>query len=51
MRRTHELGNLAIEYKFERSMSAASLYCVVNGNGTINRCNFSNALSQKTAAP
>jgi hypothetical protein len=43
MRKTHELGNLSIEYRFERSTSTASFSCLMNGDGSINRCNFSNA--------
>ena len=43
MRKTHELGNLAIEYEFERPTSSASFTCLMNGDGSINRCNFRSA--------
>lgn len=40
MPKTHELGNLAIEYRFESSKAVASFYCLFNGDGTVLRCNF-----------
>lgn len=42
MPKTHELGNLAIEYKFDRPRTTASLFCIFHGDGTVNRCNFGN---------
>ncbi|MBR0987461.1 MULTISPECIES: hypothetical protein [Bradyrhizobium] len=41
--KTHPLGNLAVEYKFDRARSTASLNCRFNGNGTVNACSFGNA--------
>lgn len=39
---THDLGNLAIEYAFNHLRATASLYCILNGDGTIKGCNFAN---------
>lgn len=37
---THKLGNLAIEYKFDRPNSTASVNCRFNGDGTLDSCGF-----------
>jgi hypothetical protein len=43
MRKTHEFGNLSIEYSFDHARTTASLRCLFIGNGTVNRCSFENA--------
>ncbi|MHC4044671.1 hypothetical protein [Bradyrhizobium sp. 23AC] len=42
-KKTHPLGNLAVEYKFNRPRSTASLNCRFNGDGTVNGCSFGSA--------
>jgi hypothetical protein len=41
--KTHELGNLAIEYRFDRPSSTASLNCTFHGDGTVKGCGFGNS--------
>lgn len=43
MRKTHEFGNLSIEYHFEHPSTTASLRCLFNGDGTVKGCGFGNA--------
>ena len=42
MRKTHEFGNLSIEYHFDHARTTASLRCLFIGNGTVNVCGFGN---------
>jgi hypothetical protein len=42
MRKTHEFGNLSIEYNFDHTRTTASLRCLFIGNGKVNRCSFEN---------
>ena len=41
--KTHELGNLTIEYKFDHPSATASLNCTFHGDGTVKGCGFDNA--------
>jgi hypothetical protein len=41
-RKTHEFGNLSIEYSFDHARTTASLRCLFNGNGTVKACGFGN---------
>jgi hypothetical protein len=43
MRKTHDLGNLSIEYHFNRTKTTASLSCLFNGDGTVTGCGFHSA--------
>lgn len=43
MRKTHDLGNLSIEYHFDHARTTASVRCLFNGSGTVKGCGFDNA--------
>jgi hypothetical protein len=38
--KTHELGNLTVQYSAAREKTEIRFSCLVNGDGKINRCNF-----------
>lgn len=40
--KTHEFGNLSIEYSFDRPKTTASFRCRFNGGGTVWGCSFDN---------
>ena len=42
IKKTHELGNLAVEYSFDRPASTASLRCIFQGDGALKSCGFTN---------
>jgi hypothetical protein len=41
--KTHEFGNLSIEYNFDHARTTASLRCLFTGSGTVWVCGFGNA--------
>lgn len=43
LKKTHEFGNSAIEYRSDHRSATVSLRCIFHGDGTLKACGFGNA--------